>query len=135
MNITLLDTNRKTSSSGLLSFVFCGNNKLVLASPSLLSIQFQSEEMDNSLLDVRGILPQRVQHKHSQGDPSKEIESSERMPMCQILDTLIRLLCWRPLCTETTYHAAWSFLKLPYNETKFNVHNLLSLMRMLVTIL
>lgn len=82
MNITLLDIDKKTSSSGLLSFVFCGNNKLVLASPSLLAVQLQSEELDNSLLDVLGILPQRVQHKNSQGDPSKELGSSESMPMC-----------------------------------------------------
>lgn len=127
MNTALLDTSdsdKRTSSSGLLSFVFCENNKLVLASLSLLAVLLQSKELDNSLLDVLGILPQRVQHKHLQGDPSKELGSSQGVPMCQILDTLMRLLCWRPLCAETAYHAGWLFQNLLlYNETKFNVHN------------
>lgn len=132
MNIALLDTSdndKKTSSSGLLSFVFCENNKLVLASLSLLAVLLQSKELDNSLLDVLGILPQRVQHKHLQGEPllyipSKELGFSQSMLMCQIFDTLMRLLCWRPLCAETAWHAGWLFQNLlPYCKMKLNVHN------------
>lgn len=133
MNIALLDTSdkdKRTSSSGLLSLVFCENNKLVLASLSLLAVLLQSKEMDSSLLDVPGILPQRVQHKKVlQGEPllcipSNELGLSQSMLMCQIFDTLMRLLCWTPLSAETAWHAGWLFQNLlPYYEKKFNVHH------------
>ncbi|CAI9766435.1 unnamed protein product [Fraxinus pennsylvanica] len=52
-----------TPREALLSFVTCGDDVQVSGSLSLLAILLQTKELDESMLDALGILPQRKQHK------------------------------------------------------------------------
>lgn len=47
----------------LLSYLFCENDKLVLASLNVLVALLQNKALDETLLDALGILPQRKQYK------------------------------------------------------------------------
>ncbi|KAL2533409.1 hypothetical protein Adt_06760 [Abeliophyllum distichum] len=52
-----------TPREALLSFVTCGDDVQVSGSLSLLATLLQTKELDESMVDALGILPQRKQHK------------------------------------------------------------------------
>lgn len=78
----------------LLSYIINGDDIHVLGSLSLLATLLQTKELDESMLDGLGILPQRKQHKKlllqalvGEGSGEEQLFSSESSTLKDIIDT------------------------------------------------
>ncbi|KAJ8751255.1 hypothetical protein K2173_016436 [Erythroxylum novogranatense] len=115
----------------LLLYLTSGNDLHVLGSLSLLATLLQTKELDETMLDALGILPQRKQHKklllehYGVDSYSTEVDSSPRVHRFQVLDALVSLFCRSNISAETFWVGGWLLRQLvPYNKEEFNYHHL-----------
>ncbi|OWM89043.1 hypothetical protein CDL15_Pgr023889 [Punica granatum] len=118
----------------LLSYIRCGNDVQVLGSLSVLAMLLQTKELDESMLDALGILPQRKKHKkllleqYGLSNLILEEGASPRVHRFQVLDVLVTLLCRSNISAETLWYGGWLLRQLlPYGEGEFSSHHLLTL--------
>ncbi|KAL0302590.1 UNVERIFIED_CONTAM: protein TRANSPARENT TESTA 9, partial [Sesamum angustifolium] len=97
------------SKEALLSFVTSGDDVQVSGSLSVLATLLQTKELDESMVDALGILPQRKQHKKK----------------LLVLDALVSLFCRSNISAETLWDGGWLLRQLlPYSEAEFNSRHL-----------
>ncbi|KAG5559714.1 hypothetical protein RHGRI_009283 [Rhododendron griersonianum] len=155
----------------LLSYVTSGDDVQVLGSLSVLATFLQTKgctsdssivldyclqlfshqflwdvELEETMLDAIGILPQRKQHKKlllqalvGEGSGEEQLFSSESSSMkdgvsneldcylqkLKVLDALVSLFCRSNISAETLWDGGWLLRQLlPYSEAKFNSHHL-----------
>ncbi|KAG9449202.1 hypothetical protein H6P81_009167 [Aristolochia fimbriata] len=130
----------------LLSYIVSGDCIQVLGSLSMLATLLQTKELDESMLDALGILPQRKQHKKlllqalvGEGSGEEQLFSPENSLMkdsisgeleaylqkLKVLDALISLFCRSDISAETLWDGGWLLRQLlPYSEREFNTHHL-----------
>ncbi|KAB2600042.1 hypothetical protein D8674_010313 [Pyrus ussuriensis x Pyrus communis] len=132
----------------LISYIASGDDIQVAGSLSVLATLLQTKELDESMLDALGILPQRKQHKKlllqalvgevsgeeqlfsSEGSSSKdgiecgsELDSS--LQKLKVLDALVSLFCRSNISAETLWYGGWLLRQLlPNSEAEFNSHHL-----------
>ncbi|KAH6794191.1 CLEC16A-like protein [Perilla frutescens var. hirtella] len=133
----------------LLSFVVNGDEVQVSGSLNVLATLLQTKELDESIVDALGILPQRKQHKKkllqalvgedsaeeqlfsSEGTGVKDGISSELdiyLQKLKVLDSLVSLFCRSNISAETLWDGGWLLRQLlPYSEAEFNSHHLILL--------
>ncbi|XP_058113626.1 protein TRANSPARENT TESTA 9-like isoform X3 [Magnolia sinica] len=126
----------------LLSYVVSGDEIHVLGSLNLLATLLQTKELDESILDALGILPQRKHHKKLLlkalvGDVSGEerlfseensltkdeisTELERYLQQLKVLDALVSLLCRSDISAETLWVGGWLLRQLlPCCEEGFN---------------
>ncbi|XP_039030344.1 protein TRANSPARENT TESTA 9-like isoform X2 [Hibiscus syriacus] len=113
----------------LLSYITDGDDARALGSLNVLATLLQTKELDESMLDVLGILPQRKQHKkhllEQYGVSIVGVGASPRIHRNQVLDALVKLLCRSNISTEILWDAGWLLRQLlPYSEAEFKTHHL-----------
>ncbi|CAN4084847.1 unnamed protein product [Withania somnifera] len=128
----------------LLSYITTGDNVQVSGSLSMLATLLQTKELEESMLDALGILPQRKQQKKlllqalvGEGSAEEQLFSSENMvkdglgsemdcylPKLKVLDALVSLFCRSNITAETLWDGGWLLRQLlPYSKTDFNSHH------------
>ncbi|KAG6437762.1 hypothetical protein SASPL_102690 [Salvia splendens] len=130
----------------LLSFVVSGDEVQVAGSLNVLATLLQTKELDESMVDALGILPQRKQHKKkllqalvgedsaeeqlfsSEGAKVKDGISGELdlyLQKLKVLDSLVSLFCRSNISAETLWDGGWLLRQLlPYSKAEFNSHHL-----------
>ncbi|KAB2050172.1 hypothetical protein ES319_A13G227700v1 [Gossypium barbadense] len=113
----------------LLSYVTDGDDARALGSLSVLATLLQTKELDESMLDGIGILPQRKQHKklllEQYGVFIGGAAASPRIHRNQVLDALVKLLCRSDISAEILWDGGWLLRQLlPYSEAEFKSHHL-----------
>ncbi|KAI7730306.1 hypothetical protein M8C21_019899, partial [Ambrosia artemisiifolia] len=133
----------------LISYITSGDDMQVVGSLSVLATFLQTKELDESMLDALGILPQRKQHKKlllkalvgedtgeeqlfaSENCTSKDGGDGELniyLQRLKVLDALIGLFCRTSISADALWDGGWLLRQLlPYSETEFNAHHLQSL--------
>ncbi|GJT97350.1 protein transparent testa 9 isoform X1 [Tanacetum coccineum] len=130
----------------LISYITSGDDTQVVGSLSVLATFLQTKELDESMLDALGILPQRKQHKKlllkalvgedsgeeqlfaSKNCTSKDGELNVYLQRLKVLDALISLFCRTNISAETLWDGGWLLRQLlPYSDTEFTSHHLQSL--------
>ncbi|ONI27194.1 hypothetical protein PRUPE_1G073600 [Prunus persica] len=132
----------------LISYITSGDDVQVAGSLSVLATLLQTKELDESMLDSLGILPQRKQHKKlllqalvGEGSGEEQLFSSEsgssrdgvefgsELDSClqklKVLDALVSLFCRSNISAETLWDGGWLLRQLlPYSQAEFNSHHL-----------
>ncbi|KAL6560166.1 hypothetical protein OROHE_006404 [Orobanche hederae] len=130
----------------LLSFVTDGDDVQVSGSLNVLATLLQTKELDESMVDALGILPQRKQHKKkllqalvgedsgeeqlfssgNGGDGiSSELDTYLKKLKDYVLDALVSLFCRSDISAETLWDGGWLLRQLlPYSEAEFNSNHL-----------
>ncbi|KAL0308274.1 UNVERIFIED_CONTAM: protein TRANSPARENT TESTA 9 [Sesamum radiatum] len=94
---------------GSAQFAPSGDDVQVSGSLSVLATLLQTKELDESMVDALGILPQRKQHKKK----------------LLVLDALVSLFCRSNISAETLWDGGWLLRQLlPYSEAEFNSRHL-----------
>ncbi|KAJ1400641.1 CLEC16A/TT9, N-terminal [Sesbania bispinosa] len=115
----------------LLAYVTKGDDIQVLGSLSVLATLLQTKELDESMLDGLGILPQRKQHKkllleqYGVSFQSSDVGINPHVHRFQVIDALVGLFCRCNISAETLWDGGWLLRQLlPYSESEFNSHHL-----------
>ncbi|WRX34046.1 CLEC16A/TT9 [Theobroma cacao] len=133
MTTISLNVDYYISRETLLSYITDGDDVRALGSLSVLATLLQTKELDESMLDVLGILPQRKQHKKllleeygvSCSFAGAGTRASPRIYRHQVLDALVSLLCRSNISAETLWDGGWLLRQLlPYSEAEFKSHHL-----------
>ncbi|XP_058068116.1 protein TRANSPARENT TESTA 9 isoform X2 [Magnolia sinica] len=129
----------------LLSYIISGDDIQASGALSLLATLLQTKELDESMLDALGILPQRKQHKKlllqalvGEGSGEEQLFSSASsltkddisseldiyLQNLKVLDALASLLCRSGISAETLWDGGWLLRQLlPHSEEEFNSHH------------
>ncbi|KAJ6828790.1 uncharacterized protein M6B38_361255 [Iris pallida] len=98
----------------LLSYITNGDDIHVLGSLSLLATLLQTKELDESMLDGLGILPQRKQHMKlllqalvGEGSGEEQLFSSESSTMKDIIDTELDRYLQKPKDQYGVFFCCW----------------------------
>ncbi|KAJ8562465.1 hypothetical protein K7X08_011756 [Anisodus acutangulus] len=120
-----------TLRAALLSYITTGDDVQVSGSLSMLATLLQTKELEESMLDALGILPQRKQQKKLLLEQygllcvCKEVTVSPRRQRLQVLDALVSLFCRSNISAETLWDGGWLLRQLhPYSEADFNSRHL-----------
>ncbi|XP_069142843.1 protein TRANSPARENT TESTA 9 isoform X4 [Solanum lycopersicum] len=127
----------------LLSYITTGDDFQVSGSLSMLATLLQTKELEESMLDALGILPQRKQQKKlllaalvGEGSAEEQLFSSENMvkdgigseidcyfQKLKVLDALVSLFCRSNISAETLWDGGWLLRQLlPYSKADFRSH-------------
>uniref|UniRef100_M4D6R4 FPL domain-containing protein n=1 Tax=Brassica campestris TaxID=3711 RepID=M4D6R4_BRACM len=127
----------------LLQYISEGDDVQAQGSLFVLATLLQTKELEESVLDAFGILPQRKQHKKLLlqslvGEDSGEEQLfspqngsmrdglSSELDWClrklEVVDALVSLLCRENISAETLWDGGWLLRQLlPYSEAEFNL--------------
>ncbi|KAK3011430.1 hypothetical protein RJ639_012308, partial [Escallonia herrerae] len=130
----------------LLSYVTRGDDVQVLGSLSMLATLLQTKELNESMLDALGLLPERKQHKKlllqalvGEGSGEEQLFSAENsmskdgvsgefdfyLQRLKVLDALVSLFCRSNISAETLWDGGWLLRQLlPYSKAEFNSNHL-----------
>ncbi|XP_042458996.1 protein TRANSPARENT TESTA 9-like isoform X3 [Zingiber officinale] len=107
----------------LLSYIIHGDELQVLGSLCLLATLLQTKELDESVLDGLGILPQRKQHKKLLLDEygyHAKCNVNPKMHRYQVLDALVSLFFRSNISAEILWLGGWLLRQLiPHGEGEF----------------
>ncbi|KAJ6742030.1 hypothetical protein OIU85_016144 [Salix viminalis] len=139
--------SRLTLRDALLSYITAGDDLQVLSSLRMLTTLLQTKELDATMLDALGILPQRKQNKKLLlqqalvGEDSREdqfflsgrgfirdgfsCELDGYLQNLKVLDALVTLFCRSNISPETLWDGGWLLRQLLlYSEAEFNNQHL-----------